>query len=685
MVKSITLKVISDNLSSPCTIEASIDTDNIEKPSPSIFSLTSLRESLDKFEKWKMSLRQYLPTRRENFRSGAIAFKRTQQSFHLSEVESYQQCEQSKNELFDSFNSFLNHENLQIWLQEVLNNTTDPIRVIIQTTSIEVATLPWEQWSFWDSYYNNNDLVIVLSFIGNSNLAINYSDQQTSSISISSATLKTRILVILGEESDSKNSINLEIDRNEFEKFRNDLIKLGDRTNVDIHVCQPNKEQLEQILEDTWHIIYYGGHSQTLGLEKDGILYLHGQTQVKISELEAILKKNISSKELRLLIANACQGLGTAIRLVSLGLPHIIVMRESIPDDFAHDFLRYLLESFIIGLPVTSAVQNCRPHLREAYDLRHQLPGASLLPALCLTSNSINEIDMPMIPLDGLHPICKEMRTLANFAQARLTLTDSQDILALRVQEYYADLLHHKNKVDREGTKTEINLQQLSCTPPRILGKLIWEITFIANIHGQEIVWGQGYVNIKTGNSELLLDVRPWSWTGIHLVIDGEEIQQLSLPPETEIIIDGQSQKLSFTKIALLTLEQEYRKYTSSEVNFQGIPEVRNFGGWLKDVNKKIFLKELVILQNQGISEDEAKKQAYLKTPFGKARHQLGISNFQVITPPETLTPLIEVIQEDEWTERDYQDLRDSGISNDLWTKVNVPQYIIVSTATRSQ
>jgi len=685
MVKSITLNISSnDDISSSCIVEASMIAENIQMNSPSRFTLSSLNNSLDKFEKWKNSLKQYIPVRREQVR-GAIAYRQTRQSCHLSETESYQQCERSKDELFNSFNQLLNDDSLQSWLREILDSTVDPVRVIIQTDSLEIATLPWEQWSFWDSYYHKNDLVIALSFLDRLNLRVDSDFKQKSPSTVNVSSSQTRILVVLGEKSHNKNDINLEIDRKEFQQFEIALKNLGDRANVDIHICQPNRTELEQVLQDTWHIIYYGGHSQTLDLEKDGVLYLQEQTQVKISELETIFKQLIACRELRLLIANACQGLGTAFRLIPLGLPHALVMRESIPDDFAHDFLRYLLESFIIGLPATSIIQHCKPHLRKAYDLRHKLPGASLLPALCLTSESVNEIDTPIIPLDGLHPICKEMRALANLAKARLTLEDAENVTALQVQEYYANLLNHKNKVTHEQVKTEIKLEQLSCSSPRIVGKLIWEINFRVNIQAQNLIWGQGYVNIKTGNSELLLDVRPWSWTGTPAIIQEEEIAQLSLVQEAEPKIDDKLQKLSFTKFALLNLEKEYKKYICSLLHFDGVSKITNFGGWLKDFNKKKFLKELVILQEQGFSEHEAFEQAYLKTPFGKARYELGITDFKVTSSKETFAPLIEVMEKDEWTEKDYKNLRESGVPDELWWRLNVPQHIIVSVAKRPQ
>ncbi len=721
MAKTITLKVLSDtDTASSYQIEAIVQENTQQAQSSLVFTLPSLETVFTKAAQWKESIRQYIPIRREQSRSPsgvsrrrkqpprfeeaksgqAIASQHNKRSPRQDEDKSYQACDDSKRELFESFNYCLDNNNLTNWLQSTLESTIEPVRIIIQTDSIEVAALPWEQWKFWDDYYERNNLVIALSFL----------DQENS---IPSAPPKpvasglTRILVLLGDSISETNEINLSFDKEEFQKFEADLRKLGDRANAEIHIVKPNRARLEELLQEVWHIIYYGGHSKTLEVEKDGILYLEGQTQVKISELETILKQNLERGDLRLLVANACQGLGTALRLVLLGLPNVIVMRESIPDDVAHDFLRYLLESFIIGLPITSAIQHCKPHLRQVYDLRHQLPGASLLPVLCLTLDAMNEVDAPMIPLTGLHPICQEMRALANLAKARLTLGNAEDVAALQVQEYYADslqklkkyyadLLQLKNKVAREDATTEVSLEELFCSSPRLVGKLIWEVDFLATVQGQTTVWGQGFVNIKTGNSELLLDVRPWSWTGASAVLEQQEVKQLSLASDATMLdLNGEVQKASFTKKALLMLESAYREYalkldqenrqtTQSYDHSKNAAEVKNFGGWLKDVNKKKFIKQLVIFQHQGISETEAQRQAYLKSPFGRARHELGITDFEVVLPRETFVPLIDVMQQDEWTHRDKEDLRQEGITDDFWSKLYVPRYIVISVARRA-
>ncbi len=559
-------------------------------------------------------------------------------------------------------------------MQDSIGNTPDPIRVVIKTNSLDIIHLPWEQWNFWDTYYEENDLVV--SFDLSSNLDINDNDSEPQI----SSDGKTRFLAILGSDKD----INLEYDRQEFEKLHERLNQLEDRASIEIKICQPSLTELKEILAENWHVIYYGGHSQTIDEGRDGILFLAGGSEVKISKLEQFFKGNIDNGYLKLLIANACDGIGTAFRLRQIGLSHAIVMRESIPDDIAHEFLRYLLESFLIGLPTSSAVYYSKPHLREAYDMGHLLPGASMLPVLCVGSKSSDELDAPVLKISGIEPIRTEMRALATLAKARLILVDSNNLSSeLQILEFYADSLKNKNKVTEKVPPYEIQLSDISCEY-RTEGKLIWIVSFFANIREQKIIWGQGYVNIKTGYSELLLDNRPSSWLDTPVIIDGEKIYSLNIPKNTQVIIDSNLQELSLTKIAILELNLKYKEYAKSIENFDGSPYIRQFGGWLKDTNKKKFLKEFAILTVQGLSEEEIKQKAYASTAFGTARSELGITDFHITLPSERYTTLNEIVINDQWTPKDKQELRDGNVSEDLWTNLRVPNIIIVDKAQRT-
>lgn len=283
------------------------------------------------------------------------------------------------------------------------------------------------------------------------------------------------------------------------------------------------------------------------------------------------------------------------------------------------------------------------------------------------------------------------MKVLATLAKTRLTLADYNNIYALQIQEYYAKELRHKNKVDGKIKKTYIQMEQIVCGTPQLSGKLIWEITFLVKLDGYDrsLVWGKGYVNIKNGNSELLLDNRPWAWTGTSIIIGKEEIQLLSLPDKATITIADKQQKASFTKIALQKLEEEYRKYTknaSSRGDFDGYPEVYNFGGWLKDMNKKIFIKNYAVLKTKNnMTEQKILQEAYLKTPFGEVRHQLGITEFEITCPQDRFLSLSEIMKKDDWKESDEKEMIQAGTQTEQWSMLKVPDIIIVNQSGRQK
>jgi hypothetical protein len=356
-------------------------------------------------------------------------------------------------------------------------------------------------------------------------------------------------------------------------------------------------------------------------------------------------------------------------------------MRESIPDDIAHEFLTYLLESFLIGLPTSSAVYYSRPHLRESYDRRHLFPGASMLPILCVASPSGIQLDTPVLQISGIDPIRKEMMALATLSKARLILIDYNDISALKVLESYADQLKNKNRVNIESI-CEIQLSDISWEY-KTEGKLIWVLTLFAKVGADKIIWGQGYVNIKTGHSELLLDNRPSSWIDTSTDVNKFGV---NIPRNTNIEINGCFQKLSLTKIAIIKVYQEYKKYTQSIKDFDGTTEVSQFGGWLKDMNKKDFLMRFAIIKSSSHSslDEEINREAYMNTAFGQARFELGITDIHITLPKERWTTLAKVIENDRWSQKDLDELRSAGVNEDLWNTLNVPNVIIVDKAQRA-
>lgn len=617
-------------------------------------------------------------------------------------------CHELKQTFLQELNNHISVDKLQNWLAQEIGNSLDPCNIILKTDSLDLGSLPWEHCELFNQYYDNNNLTFGLNFASADKLIDNNSSHKAQNKSLKQQKKKTRILVILGDDNSSdesnNNKLNLGFDEQEFDYFKNSLDKLEDRANVEIETVRPSLKELRELLtpnvedsEQNWDVIYYGGHSNTIENENDGIFFLVNDEQVKISELENDFKNLVDIGNLKLLIVNACQSLGTAYRLINQDLPFAIVMRQSIPDDFAHEYLKYFLDAVANGLPLSYIVQLSRPHVREAFDQGHKIPGASMFPVLCLTPNHINDLDEPIVKIDGLLPIASEMISLANLAKRRLEIDDYRNESAIALQRFYAETLKQKNIVSNEGEKEYLNPSNI-ITNWRMSGKLIWEITMSANIQGKVLVFGQGYVNVETGNSELLLDNRPSSWTGTEVEVEGRKIAQLKFSKEdiSIVINNDEPQEFSVTKLAILILENEYRKFAQSK----DCPEdscnyVRNFGGWLKDFNRKVFQKEFAILA-AGIIKDEHKltegrkkeliNQAFYCTPFGKHRKHLGITEFR-IDPGEDCSwkTLKSLMDDDNWKEKDKKELVDEGISKELWQKIIVPDKIIVTEATRPE
>ena len=707
MKKTLILQINKEYLDNSNTLSAYAIDGNNQLLAQEKIGIIARNGFLDSYKKWKQNLEGFFKKRRdivddsirysnrskERIGPQKAAFK----DLNKSQEELHKICSDSKNELLTKLNQCFADEQLQNWLTQQIGDSKDSYNVVIKTNSLAIGSLPWEHCDLFNPYYQKNNLTFGLNFSTDERFTGNLSNFQFRNQLSNNQKKTTKVLVILGNDAE----IDLGFDENEFDNLKEAFRKLENRANVDVETIKPNLTELREALKEDWDVIYYGGHSKTINNEQDGEFHLADNTVVRISELEEDFERLINKGSLKFLIANACQGLGTAFRLIKLGLPYAIVMRESVPDDFAHEYLKYLLESIVIGLPLSNTVQFSRPYIREAFDRGHKIPGASMLPVLCLTPSHINQLDEPIVQIDGLHPIAAEMKSLANLAKRRLEIPDYRDDTAIALQRFYAEILkqknvlHHKNVVSNKGAKEYIDLSKIT-TSCRMSGKLIWEITMSVDVHGTNLVWGQGFVNIETGNSELLLDNRPSSWTGTETIIKGKEIAQLKVPEDASLTINnGAKQSLSITKLAILIVEQQYLDFIASkerDKNLDMCNYVRNFGGWLKDFNRRIFQKEFAIISNNNyarISLDEITYQAFKDTPFGKHRRQLGITEFTIDTDDAneraSWKTLESLIRDDRWEEKDKQYLRNKGVSDDSWHKIFVPDKVIVTEARRKQ
>jgi CHASE2 domain-containing sensor protein len=286
---------------------------------------------------------------------------------NVSEVDFQALCQQLQTQL----NLWLNSEafhNIDQQLRTYLS-PTDEIQLILETSDPLLWRLPWHLWSFFENYPHAEVALSLPEY-----RRLNKSSRHPSSS-------KVRILAILG------NSTGLDIEHD-----RVALQRLSGQAEVTFLV-EPKPDQLnDQLWEHGWDVFFFAGHSFS---QIQGVLQLNAHDTLTISQLRYALTKAIANG-LQLAILNSCDGLGLAQALADLHIPQLIVMREPIPDQVAHEFLNHFLSAFVGGQSLYGAVRTARERLQR---LEGQFPCASWLPVICQ-----NPAEISVTWQDWCHP-----------------------------------------------------------------------------------------------------------------------------------------------------------------------------------------------------------------------------------------------------------------------------------------
>lgn len=267
-------------------------------------------------------------------------------------------------ELKTSFNAWLDSE-LFLPIEKKLRqhlNSTDEIRVILQTEDIFMRHIPWHLWTFFKDY-RKAELALSLP----------ESDRVAKSITTKD---KMRILTILGNSE----GINVSEDRRTLENLPN---------AETVFLVEPTRQRFDELLWDNrgWDILCFSGHSHSDADGKNGYVYLNEKDKLSLEELENALKAAIELG-LQLAIFNSCDGLGLATNLANLYIPQIIVMREPVPDLVAQEFLKSFLKAFSSGKSLYISVREAREKLQR---LEEKFSYASWLPVICQ-----NQAEIPL-------------------------------------------------------------------------------------------------------------------------------------------------------------------------------------------------------------------------------------------------------------------------------------------------
>ncbi|MEQ8975378.1 MAG: CHAT domain-containing protein [Coleofasciculus sp. C1-SOL-03] len=264
-------------------------------------------------------------------------------------------CKTSAQELCDRMKAWLDSDSfhsLDKQLRENLN-PDDSIQFLIRTEDPQLLKLPWQEWDFFHHYSQAEPARIPLQ------------SQPTGISPKTPQSAKIRILAILGHSQ----GIDVDKDRKILENLPNtETTFLVEKTHQDIN---------DQLWEQSWDIIFFAGHSETIN--DTGRIYINPTDYLTVNELWCALKKAVK-RGLKLAIFNSCDGLGLAQQLDDLNIPQMIVMRELIPDKVAQAFLTYFLTEFAGGQSFHQAVRSARERLQG---METDFPCASWLPLIC--------------------------------------------------------------------------------------------------------------------------------------------------------------------------------------------------------------------------------------------------------------------------------------------------------------
>lgn len=280
-------------------------------------------------------------------------------------------CQQSAQELAQNFRQWLaspEFHRLDLCLREELAKDAQ-IELLIRSDDGDTKKLPWHLWSFCQRY---------------SRTEVSFGPLVTTQSTLTGPRAKeqVRILAILGHEE----GINTGGDR----QFLNQL----PQAKVEFLVEPKRQEINTKLWQESWDIIFFAGHSQTLG--DRGKIYINPQERLEIADLSYGFQ-NAVKQGLTLAIFNSCDGLGLVQTIEDWQIPIAIVMRELVPDKVAQEFLKSFLAQFSQGDSFRESVRRAREQLQG---LENDFPCASWLPIIYQ-----NHLDLRLTWQSFLRPV----------------------------------------------------------------------------------------------------------------------------------------------------------------------------------------------------------------------------------------------------------------------------------------
>ncbi len=274
-------------------------------------------------------------------------------------------CASQASQFQQDFQKWLKDSDLvdiQTQLALLLHKNINPVFILENRHQPLFQRLPWHQWQWLIKNFPQTEIVL-----------------SNRSFSVNPHRGRAKVLVVMG----STTNIDLQPD---WEALNRSIAPLATLE----HLPQPELSQLRQQLRyGRCQILFFAGHSETIAVN-NGTLQINDRQQIKIDNLAGEITQAVNNG-LQLAFFNSCDGLGIANRLLELGVPYVVVMREPVHNDVAATFVAKCLENLAQGSSLTAAVAAARPELQ---DLESRYACASWMPVI-MQSREAPEFFLP--------------------------------------------------------------------------------------------------------------------------------------------------------------------------------------------------------------------------------------------------------------------------------------------------
>lgn len=316
------------------------------------------------YQDWQATYREYL------FSCACRIDVSDRQITNISKLGLSSQCQVKAEYLSQKINQWLDSIDFRpvkdLMLQELQPDRS--IQIILQTDQLHIRKLPFQLWNFFEQFPHAEIAVASNIYRTRKRNPQGWSSHRVNPINKQiNQTQNFKVLAIFGD----RQGIDLDVDYHLLTNFPNATVEF---------LIEPTRQILnDKLWQNPWDIIFFAGHSASTANLSTGYLKINSTDKLTIPELKYALKRSIASG-LKLVIINACDGLGLAAELLSIQLPQAIVMREPIPDFVAQQFLESFLTAFASGKSLYSSVRLAREQLQGLED---RYPCASWLPTIC--------------------------------------------------------------------------------------------------------------------------------------------------------------------------------------------------------------------------------------------------------------------------------------------------------------